>query len=179
MTNPNFHNTGRTHFKKDRIPWNKGLIWVEKSKCKYCKKELYDRRAVACRQCFNKNTPPAKGHHQGLENNKKRSERMKGKMPKNIIYLQNLKSPTSIEKIVYNFLKSKGIIFEKQKFIEGKFIVDVYIPDFNLIIECDGNYWHSLDKVIKRDKAKNAYLSACGYNLLRLSETEINNGSFK
>jgi len=30
----------------------------------------------------------------------------------------------------------------------------------------------------KKDKAENAYLKKCGYNLLRLSETEINNGDF-
>ena len=34
-------------------------------------------------------------------------------------------------------------------------------------------------KVQKRDKAKNAYLKKCGYNLLRMTETEINNGQFK
>ena len=31
----------------------------------------------------------------------------------------------------------------------------------------------------KKDKAENAYLTKCGFNLLRLSEEEINNGSFK
>jgi very-short-patch-repair endonuclease len=85
---------------------------------------------------------------------------------------------TSIEKIVYNFLLSQGIIFEEQKIINSKFIVDVYIPEFNLVIECDGEYWHSLEAVKKRDKAKNAYLTKCGFNLLRLKEAEINDGSF-
>ena len=32
---------------------------------------------------------------------------------------------------------------------------------------------------MKKDKAENAYLTKCGYNLLRLSEKEINDGSFK
>jgi very-short-patch-repair endonuclease len=43
----------------------------------------------------------------------------------------------------------------------------------------DGDYWHSLSKNMGRDRTKNAYLIKCGYNMLRLSETEINNGSFK
>ena len=60
----------------------------------------------------------------------------------------------------------------------GKFLVDVYIPSLNLIIEADGDYWHSLDRVIKKDKAENAYLKKCGYNFLRLSEMEINNTDF-
>lgn len=91
---------------------------------------------------------------------------------------QNMKEPTSIEKIIYNFLKFKGIIFERQKLINNKFLVDAYIPQLNLVIECDGDYWHSLDNVKKRDKAKNAYLTKCGFNLLRLTETEINNNDF-
>ncbi len=89
------------------------------------------------------------------------------------------KKPSSIEKIVYDFLLSKGVIFEKQKLINGKFLVDVYIPEFNLVIEADGKYWHTLDRVMKKDKAENAYLKKCGFNLLRLGEDEINSGKFK
>jgi very-short-patch-repair endonuclease len=91
---------------------------------------------------------------------------------------QSMKRPTSIEKTVYDFLLLKGIIFERQKLINNKFLVDVYIPSSNLVIEVDGNYWHSLDRVMKKDKAENAYLGKCGFNLLRLSEEEINNGKF-
>jgi len=86
---------------------------------------------------------------------------------------------TSIEKKVYEELKRRGLLFETQKVINGKFRVDAYIPGFNLVIEADGDYWHSLPKVQKRDKAKNAYLKKCGYNLLRMTEMEINNGQFK
>ena len=89
------------------------------------------------------------------------------------------KQPTSIEVKVYEELKNRGFLFEKQRVINNKFVVDAYIPKLNLVIEADGNYWHSLDKNKKRDKAKNAYLAKCGFNLLRLTETEINNGSFK
>ena len=89
-----------------------------------------------------------------------------------------MKGPTSIEKKVYDELKKRGLLFEKQKLINGHFLVDAYIPVFNLIIEADGDYWHSLPRVIKRDKSKNAYLKKCGFNLLRLTETEINNGRF-
>jgi len=89
------------------------------------------------------------------------------------------KGPTSIEKKVYNELKVRGLLFETQKLINGKFLVDAYIPKLNLIIEADGDYWHGLEDVKKHDKAKNAYLTKCGYNLLRLTGTEINNGNFK
>ena len=91
----------------------------------------------------------------------------------------NSNGPNSIERILYEELKARGFLFEIQKLINGRFLVDAYIPSLNLVIEADGDYWHSLEKNKIRDKRKNAYLKACGYNLLRLTETEINNGSFK
>jgi len=35
-----------------------------------------------------------------------------------------------------------------------------------------------MPKIIKKDKAENAYLIKCGYKLLRLSEQEILNDNF-
>lgn len=89
------------------------------------------------------------------------------------------KKSTSIEKKLYEELKKRGLLFETQKLINGRFLVDAYIPSLNLIIEADGDYWHNLERVQKKDKAENAYLTKCGYKLLRLSEREINDGSFK
>ncbi len=89
------------------------------------------------------------------------------------------REPTSIEIKLYKELTKRQIVFQDQYLINDKFWVDAYVPSKNLIIEADGNYWHSLPKMMKKDKAENAYLTKCGYNLLRLSETEINNGSFK
>lgn len=109
------------------------------------------------------------------------------KLPKSRFSAMGLKSvssqdridhPTSIEKAVYDYLVIKGIVFEKQKLINGKFSVDAYIPSLNLVIECDGSYWHSLDKNMKRDKAKNAYLAKCGYGMVRLNEPDIRNNKF-
>lgn len=91
-----------------------------------------------------------------------------------IVKQQTMKEPTSIEKKLYNELKRKGLLFETQKLINGKFLVDAYIPSLNLIIEADGDYWHSLERVIKKDKAENAYLTKCGYKLVRWREADIN-----
>ena len=98
---------------------------------------------------------------------------------KGLIKQQTMKEPTSIETKVYAELKNRGLLFERQYLVNGKFLVDAYIPSLNLIIEADGRYWHSLERVIKKDKAENAYLTKCGFDLVRLSEEEINNGSFK
>lgn len=99
---------------------------------------------------------------------------------KGILAQQTSKGPTSIELKVGQFLLSNGILgFNWQYLVNEKFLVDFYIPSYNLIIEADGDYWHGLPIVQGRDKAKNAYLIKCGYNLVRVTETEINNGTFK
>ena len=110
---------------------------------------------------------------------KEQIERLKKISVLGITKQQTMKEPTSIEKKVYEELRLRRLLFETQKIVNGKFLVDAYIPSLNLIIECDGDYWHSLERVKKKDKAENAYLIKCGFNLLRLSETEINNENFK
>jgi very-short-patch-repair endonuclease len=86
--------------------------------------------------------------------------------------------PTSIEKIVYQYLEEKNIIFERQKSI-AFYLLDVYIPSLNLVIEADGEYWHSLPDRIRLDKAKDGYLKNRGYKLIRLPESKILSGEFK
>mgnify|MGYP001594210276 CR=1 FL=1 len=177
MTNIKGHqtNTGRTHFKKGMTPWNKGLKGILIPWNKGLKGYLSKERIGEGNPMFGK-------HH--TERAKKNisnhlSKWLEKDGYKSLIKQQTSKEPTSIEKKVYEELKNRGLLFEKQKLVNGKFLVDAYVPSLNLIIEADGDYWHSLEKVQKRDKAKNAYLTKCGFNLLRLSETEINNGSFK
>jgi len=97
---------------------------------------------------------------------------------KGLMAQQNSKEPTSIEIKLYEELEARHLSFEAQKLINGKFLVDAYIPKLNLVIEVDGDYWHSLDRVVKKDKAENAYLKKCGYDMIRLSELEINSGVF-
>ena len=84
---------------------------------------------------------------------------------------------TSIEFKVYNELKRTGFLFEKQKLINGKFLVDAFIPSLNFVIEADGCYWHKCEKCgyngRKLDKSRNAYLTACGYKIVRIPEHEI------
>lgn len=86
---------------------------------------------------------------------------------------------TSIEIKVADELSKRGLVFEEQKLINEKFSVDFYLPDINLIIEADGDYWHSIPKNIKKDFSKNKYLHLCGYKMLRLREKNINSGNFK
>lgn len=72
-------------------------------------------------------------------------------------------------------LASAGITFETQRRI-GNFYVDFLTPG-NVVVEADGDYWHSLPDVAAKDKRKDAYLSAQGYRVLHLSESEIRQGT--
>jgi G:T-mismatch repair DNA endonuclease (very short patch repair protein) len=95
------------------------------------------------------------------------------------------KKNTSIEIKIQNFLKEININFESD-YVKGGFSFDIFIPDKNLIIECQGDYWHrnplifknkKLDKIqkvnIKRDKKKLKYLIKNKYKYLFLWENDI------
>ena len=118
---------------KKRIPWNKGK-----------KLSLESREKMKLGQLNRKlnygyiNSPQAR---------KKRLE---------AISQRGSFKETSIEFKVYNELKRTGFLFEKQKLINGKFLVDAFIPSLNLVIEADGCYWHKCEK--------------CGYNGRKLEE---------
>lgn len=131
-----------------------------KPKCVDCGTQLVNIYAKRCMSCREKALGPEK-------------------LLKARQIMHNLREPTSIEKAVYDFLTLNRINFEKEKLINNKFFVDVFVPDLNLIIEVDGKYWHSLERVIKLDKAKNAYLIKCGYDLLRIPEEKIRNKEFE
>jgi very-short-patch-repair endonuclease len=149
------HVTGGTEFKKGVPSWNKGMTVRTLIECVVCSSPIHcitsklGRQKCCSRKCFYK-------------------------------YL--LKTPklhhTSIEVKVYNTLKDMGVRFIEQHIINDKFRVDAYVPDKNLVIECDGDYWHSLENIQKRDKVKNAYLTKCGYKMIRLPEHDIRSGKY-
>lgn len=149
---------------KKTLKGKNSLFWKGgKPSCMDCGKICSTYRAKFCIKCYISNYRDVEGLRRGGLNSRK---------------ILSLKKPTSIEVKLYKELKKRGLLFEMQYKINNKFLVDAYIPSLNLIIEADGDYWHNLDKVKKKDRAENAYLIKCGYNLLRLSEAEINNTSF-
>jgi very-short-patch-repair endonuclease len=65
---------------------------------------------------------------------------------------------SSIEIVLSSILDDLKIKYEFQKSI-GFFIFDFLLPDYNILIECNGDYWHSLPKAINNDKAKSSYIT--------------------
>lgn len=81
------------------------------------------------------------------------------------------KGCSKIEKEVMKELDKLEIQYKYQEPVCSYF-VDIFI-DSKLIIECDGDYWHSLPKIQLSDKKKNEVWKENGYIVLRFSETQI------
>ncbi len=71
-------------------------------------------------------------------------------------------------------LNELGINHENQVKLFDKFIVDVLIKDKKIIIQWDGEYWHSKPKRKQLDISQDNYLNKCGYKVIRVTDKEIN-----
>ena len=91
-------------------------------------------------------------------------------------------------------LEEEHVLFNCQKSVSWKHgwkkWYDFYLPEFNLLIEIDGTYWHGKEvetrylnkqqwKTRLNDKFKNILAKSRGYKLLRIWSDEINNLNLK
>ena len=83
---------------------------------------------------------------------------------------------TESELVYQSFLKKNKVKFDFQKIIynkEGSFyIVDFYVPMFNLIIEIDGGY-HMTPDQINKDRHRSFMLKDMGFNVIRFTNEEV------
>lgn len=97
--------------------------------------------------------------------------------------------PTKPELAVEEWFKKHDINYFAQHILHNKFCVDFYLPDYNMVVEVYGDYWHANPliygegkkdlndiqiKNIKMDKARKAYLTKCGYIFEIIWELDIN-----
>lgn len=82
--------------------------------------------------------------------------------------IQKSKLETKIEEL----LNALGVEFIFQHPV-ARYFADFYIPSKNLIIECDGEYWHNKPGAAEHDAKRDAHLRKIGYAIIRFSETEI------
>ncbi len=96
------------------------------------------------------------------------------------------KNPTKIELKIKNFLDEMKITYIKNYKLNN-FLCDFYLPNYNFVIECDGDYWHVNPlfynnktltnpqiRNLERDKRKNIMLNECKISFLRFWEYDIN-----
>ena len=94
---------------------------------------------------------------------------------------RDTKTKSEAEVKAFQYIKSyfKDAVDDYWLEVEGRNkCYDVYIPQFNLLIELDGNYWHGRDRLVnfnkdqlksmKNDLIKNRVVDL-GYNLCRIS----------
>ncbi len=85
------------------------------------------------------------------------------------------KTDSSIEVKVQKLLKQLGIEFFTHQYmdIEHSYQCDILIPAMNLVIECDGVYWHRYPIGTEIDHIRTKELIQKGFKVLRLWEFEI------
>lgn len=129
--------------------------FMEKNKGKYTLSEIKSKFSIK---------------HSALILYKRLKERFGENTIKNLLKLGN-SSKTETE-----FLNVLGYYFsnlDKQYPIEGKFF-DAKLGD-KILIEFDGEYWHSLERAKINDKEKNEIAKKNGFTLIRVKDSESKN----
>ena len=80
---------------------------------------------------------------------------------------------TNIELKVEKELQKRGINYQKQVPLCNIAIVDFYLPEYRIVIQCDGDYWHNLQGRKEKDERQNKILIFNGFNVYRFWEYEI------
>ena len=113
--------------------------------------------------------------NKGLDITDKRVRKNIQGLLKNRKYQVLPKKDTKIEVKIQNFLKELGISFFTHQYmkIEHGYQCDILIPYLNLVIECDGDYWHKYPIGRDIDHIRTNELIKKGFKVLRIWEFEI------
>lgn len=142
------------------------------------------------------------GKHHSEETRKKISETLKKRYSNDLnlkemlrlngaksMLSQNRKRPkTELE--VQKFLYSKGIEFQ-DNYIIKYYEYDFFVPQYNILIEVQGDYWHANPEIYSekklllhqkekriRDIQKRTFAENMGFQLIEIWEKDIKNGNF-
>lgn len=172
IANSNLGRKFTTEHRKKLSEWQIGKELSEETKRKQSKAHITRKLRLGYI-----NSPEIRGK---ISNTLKRhyvSEETKRKIKeKRLLQITPIKD-TSIEIRIQNFLKTLGIDFfthQYMKEIEHSYQCDILIPSMNLIIECDGAYWHKYPIGREIDHIRTKEMIEKGFKVLRLWEHEIN-----
>jgi len=94
---------------------------------------------------------------------------------------------TRVEKIVFKALVDLGITFYFGAYwgdmpfttdFEERYRPDFILPEYRIVIEVFGAYWHSLESSYKRDSVRASMFEAAGYKFIILWDYEVLNNPF-
>lgn len=120
--------------------------------------------------------------------NKKQTEKTKEKIREWQINHPNKKfSNTIIEQKIAAELIKRGIHFQQNIGLANVANVDFYLPEYHVVIECDGCYYHGCPihhprerkETREADRRKTELLKYHGFNVYRFWEHEINESAEK
>jgi len=81
---------------------------------------------------------------------------------------------TSIEQVMYRILLNMNIPFKRfAQYPLGPYKADFAIPALQLVIECDGDQFHSNPEDVARDTKRDMELAGAGWTVIRFGETEL------
>ncbi|NLY91363.1 MAG: DUF559 domain-containing protein [Firmicutes bacterium] len=80
-------------------------------------------------------------------------------------------SKTGAQKLLAEKLRAEEIAFLENQWLEG-WEVDIFLPQYYLVIEIDG-FYHLTTKQQEKDRAKAQRLEAAGYHVLRFTNSQI------
>lgn len=124
-----------------------------------------------------KRSEKLKGHaHWGGMSGKKHSSETKEKMKDSASKRRIHAKETYLEKNVREILEELNFSFVQEKYFKGIGAVDFYLEDYRLVIECDGEYWHSKESQKIKDAYRDNKLFEKNLKVLRLPEKIINEG---
>jgi very-short-patch-repair endonuclease len=84
--------------------------------------------------------------------------------------LRKWRVPNRFESEIARILKAGDLEFVYEPFMCG-YLPDFYLPKFDLVIECDGVYWHKGKE--DRDSKRDAAFKKAGHSVLHVSDAEL------
>lgn len=195
----------REEIERQVASFKKNFVKKEYPVCIDCSEKLKERRSVRCGSCANKERariqringtlPTNKGKTWKLnlspEQKARRTEVGKARVmsveARQKIRDWHVANPnrvfrdTSIELAIQDELAERQILFIKQFTVPQVARVDFYLPEYNIIIQCDGCFWHNClehypshhKEQRAKDVTKDSKLTIRGFSVYRFWEHDI------
>ena len=88
---------------------------------------------------------------------------------------------SKLEEIVLKQLEYYNVKYIRQKIIGDKdnfYIIDFYLPQFEIVLEINGEYWHNLPDKIERDNKLKQFVESHNKKIVFIWECEIKDDWF-